>query len=120
MGSEVYVHFNVPGDPVTAKEVVEALVVDAPEDQETRQAAQRARGAGVSFVARLDRNTRAREREQLELGVDVTRLHFFDHETGLAIDSECASPKSRRGSLRPRPAGRSGSDGTGSPGRSGA
>jgi multiple sugar transport system ATP-binding protein len=87
MGSEVYVHFNVAGDPVTAKEVVEALVVDAPEDQETRQAAQRARGAGVSFVARLDRNTRAREREQLELGVDVTRLHFFDHETGLAIDS---------------------------------
>jgi multiple sugar transport system ATP-binding protein len=86
MGSEVYLHFNVPGDPVTAKEVVEALVVDAPEDQETRQAAQRARGAGVSFVARLDRNTRAREREQLELGVDVTRLHFFDLETGLAID----------------------------------
>jgi multiple sugar transport system ATP-binding protein len=86
MGSEVYVHFNVSGDPVTAKEVVEALVVDAPEDQETRQAAQRARGAGVSFVARLDRNTRAREREQLELGVDVARLHFFDPETGLAID----------------------------------
>jgi multiple sugar transport system ATP-binding protein len=86
MGSEVYVHFNVAGDPVTAKEVVEALVVDAPEDQETKQAAQRARGVGVSFVARLDRNTRAREREQLELGVDVARLHFFDPETGLAID----------------------------------
>jgi multiple sugar transport system ATP-binding protein len=86
MGSEVYVHFNVPGDPVTAKEVVEALVVDAPEDQETRQAAERARGAGVSFVGRLDRNTRAREREPLELAVDVARLHFFDPETGLAID----------------------------------
>jgi multiple sugar transport system ATP-binding protein len=85
MGSEVYVHFNVAGEPVTAKEVVEALVVDAPEDMETRQAAERARGAGVSFVARLDRNTRARERERLELGVDVARLHFFDHETGLAI-----------------------------------
>ena len=86
MGSEVYVHFNVPGDPVTTKEVVEALVVDAPEDQETRQAAERARGAGVSFVGRLDRNTQAREREQLELAVDVARLHFFDPETGLAID----------------------------------
>jgi multiple sugar transport system ATP-binding protein len=87
MGSEVYVHFNVTGDPVTAKEVVEALVVDAPEDQETRQAAERARGAGVSFVGRLDRNTRARERERLELAVDVRRLHFFDPETGLAIDA---------------------------------
>jgi multiple sugar transport system ATP-binding protein len=85
MGSEVYVHFNVAGDPVTAKEVVEALVVDAPEDQETRQAAERARGAGVSFVGRLDRDTRARERQPLELAVDVARLHFFDPETGLAI-----------------------------------
>jgi multiple sugar transport system ATP-binding protein len=86
MGSEVYVHFNVRGEAVTAKEVVEALVVDAPEDQETRQAAERARGGGVSFVGRLDRDTQAREREQLELAVDVARLHFFDPETGLAID----------------------------------
>jgi len=85
MGSEVYVHFNVAGEPVTTSEVVEALVVDAPEDQETRQAAERARGAGVSFVARLDRNTSARERAQLELAVDVKRLHFFDPETGLSI-----------------------------------
>ena len=86
MGSEVYVHFNVAGDPVTAKEVVEALVVDAPEDMETRQAAERARGAGVSFVARLDRDTGASERKPLELTVDVARLHFFDPETGLSID----------------------------------
>jgi multiple sugar transport system ATP-binding protein len=86
MGSEVYVHFNVAGEPVATKEVVEALVVDAPEDQETRRAAERARGAGVSFVARLDRNTSARERERLDLTVDVARLHFFDPETGLAID----------------------------------
>jgi multiple sugar transport system ATP-binding protein len=86
MGSEVYVHFNVAGEPVTAPEVVEALVVDAPEDQETKQAAERARGVGVSFVARLDRNSEVRERSQLELGVDVRRLHFFDPETGLAID----------------------------------
>ena len=86
MGSEVYVHFNVRGEAVTAKEVVEALVVDAPEDQEARRAAERARGTGVSFVGRLDRNTQARERKHLELVVDLARLHFFDPETGLAID----------------------------------
>ncbi len=86
LGSEVYVHFNVPGEPVTAKEVVEALVVDAAEDAETRVAAESARG-GVSFVARLDRETAARERQQLELEVDVTRLHFFDPETGRGADS---------------------------------
>jgi multiple sugar transport system ATP-binding protein len=86
MGSEVYVHFNVPGEPVASKEVVEALVVDAPEDEETRLAAERARGAGVSFVARLERLTQAREQEPLEIEVDVTRIHFFDPETGLGID----------------------------------
>jgi multiple sugar transport system ATP-binding protein len=87
MGSEVYAHFNVDADPVTTSEVVEALVVDAPEDEETRLAAERARGTGVTFVARLERHTQAREREPLDLEVDVTRLHFFDAETGLAVDT---------------------------------
>jgi multiple sugar transport system ATP-binding protein len=85
MGSEVIVHFNVPGEPVTSKEVVEARVVDAPEDQEAHLAAERARGRGIPFVARLERDTQAREREPLELEVDVTRLHFFDPETGLGV-----------------------------------
>jgi multiple sugar transport system ATP-binding protein len=88
MGSEVYVHFNVPAEPVALKELVEALVTDAPEDAEARLAAERARGTGVSFVGRLDRDTRAREREQLEIEVDVARLHFFDPETGLAIEHD--------------------------------
>jgi multiple sugar transport system ATP-binding protein len=88
MGSEVYVHFNVRAEPVSTKDVVEALVVDAPEDQETRLAAERARGRGVSFVARLVRDTRAREREPIELAVDVGRLHFFDPETALGIYDE--------------------------------
>jgi multiple sugar transport system ATP-binding protein len=85
MGSEVIVHFNVPGEPVITKEVVEALVVDATEDQEARLAAERARGTGVPFVARLERDTGAREREPLLLAVDVTRLHFFDPDTGLGV-----------------------------------
>jgi len=86
MGSEVYVHFNLAAQPVTTKEVLEAHVVDAPEDAETRIAAEQARGTGVRFVARVDRTTRAREREGLELAIDVERLHFFDPETGLAVD----------------------------------
>jgi len=86
MGSEVYVHFNVPAEPVASKELFEALVTDAPEDAEARLAAERARGTGVSFVGRLDRETQAREQEQLEIEVDVARLHFFDPETGLAIE----------------------------------
>ena len=85
MGSEVYVHFNVPADPVTTSEVVEALVVEDAEDEEARMAAERARGGGVAFIARLERTTEARERQPLALEVDVTRLHFFDPETGMAV-----------------------------------
>jgi multiple sugar transport system ATP-binding protein len=87
MGSEVYVHFNLDGMPVTTAEVLEAHVVDAREDAETRVAAEQARGSGVRFVARVDRTTRAREREQLELALDVERLHLFDPETGLAVSA---------------------------------
>ena len=47
--------------------------------------AEQALGSGAPFVARLDRTTRAKEREQLELAVDVERLHYFDAETGLAV-----------------------------------
>jgi multiple sugar transport system ATP-binding protein len=85
MGSEVYAHFNVAAKAVTTDEVVEALVVEDLEDEEARLAAERARGAGVSFVARLERQTEARERRPLELEVDVRRLHFFDPETGLGV-----------------------------------
>jgi multiple sugar transport system ATP-binding protein len=86
MGSEVYLHFNIAAQPVTTKEVLEAHVVDAPADAETRIAAEQARGTGVRFVARVDRTTRAREREKLEIAVDVERLHFFDPETGRSVD----------------------------------
>ena len=91
MGSEVYVHFNVPADPVTTRDVVEALVVESAEDQETRMAAERARGGGVVFVARLDRATDARERQPLTVEVDLARLHFFDPGTGSRLDGSDAS-----------------------------
>ena len=88
MGSEVYAHFNLPVGRVTSKEVVEASVVEEVEDEATRLAAERARGGGVPFVARLDRMTQAREREPLVVAVDVKRLHFFDPETGLRVGAD--------------------------------
>ncbi len=84
MGSDVYVHFNVKGEAVTAKELTEAAL-EAPADEEARLAAERARALGVPFVARLERATHAREGEPLALAVDVGRLHFFDPDTGLGI-----------------------------------
>ena len=85
MGSEVVVRFNVDADPAATREVVEALAVEDVEDEEARLAAERARGAGVVFVARLERTTDARERQPLTVQVDVTQLHFFDPETGARI-----------------------------------
>ncbi len=85
MGSEVVVRFNVDADPAATREVVEALAVEDVEDEEARLAAERARGAGVVFVARLERTTEARERQPLAVQVDVTQIHFFDPETGARI-----------------------------------
>jgi multiple sugar transport system ATP-binding protein len=82
MGSEVVVRFNVDADPAATREVVEALAVEDAEDEEARLAAERARGAGVVFVARLERTTEARERQPLTVQVDVAQLHFFDPTTG--------------------------------------
>ena len=90
MGSEVYAHFNLQAERVTSKEVVEASVVEEVEDEATRLAAERARGSGVPFVARLDRMTSAREQQPLVVEVDVRRLHFFDPETGLRIGADRA------------------------------
>jgi multiple sugar transport system ATP-binding protein len=86
MGSEVLVHFNVPGEPVRSEEVVEAMTIDRLEDEETRIAAESARGAGVSFVARLARATKASEGHELVIAVDLDRLHLFDPATGLRIE----------------------------------
>ena len=92
MGSEVYVHFNVEADPVD----------DARGRRGARGRGRRGRGgaasppsvraAGASPSSRASSGPpTAREREPLELEVDVTRLHFFDPETGTAV---AASPES--------------------------
>jgi multiple sugar transport system ATP-binding protein len=73
MGSEVFVHFD-PGARMVAGEDVKAAVGEDAADVKS--------GA---WVARLDRDTAASERERLELAVDTNRLHFFDPETGDAI-----------------------------------
>jgi multiple sugar transport system ATP-binding protein len=74
LGSEVLVHFELAtaGAPaVDASEFIEPLG-----------------DAGSVFVARVHPRTAAREGEQLRLVVNTKRLHFFDPETGLAIDGE--------------------------------
>jgi len=80
MGSEVFLHFAVAGPPVRGEDVQAAVGEETVQVEQT-QAGQR----GSLFVARVDRDTRAREGEPAELVVEPRRLHFFDPESGLAI-----------------------------------
>ncbi|HET7745529.1 MAG TPA: sn-glycerol-3-phosphate ABC transporter ATP-binding protein UgpC [Gaiellaceae bacterium] len=89
MGSEVYAHFNVDAERVASREAFEAGL-DEPEDEAAKRAAERVLVHGVPFIARLDRTTGAREREPLDIAVDVNRLHFFDPDTGLRIGDSSA------------------------------
>jgi multiple sugar transport system ATP-binding protein len=80
MGSEVYLHFSVAAPTVTSGGVEAAFEDEALEVIEARVAA-----TGTPFVARVERTSRAREGEAVELTVDTRRLHFFDLESGLGI-----------------------------------
>jgi multiple sugar transport system ATP-binding protein len=80
MGSEVFVHFSVDAEAVETREVLEAM-----EEEDVVGAVRERLRGGVPFIARLGRETRAREGERLDLVVDTRRLHFFDPETGLGI-----------------------------------
>jgi multiple sugar transport system ATP-binding protein len=76
MGSEVYVHFDPGARMVPGEDVKAAVGEDAAEVKRS------------AWVARLDRDTAAAERERIELAIDNNRLHFFDPETGDAIYSD--------------------------------
>jgi len=82
LGSEVIVHFQVPAPPVVTEDT-EELARDLGVHRSDRET-----GPDTStFVARLDPRTRAREGRQVEFVVDTARLHFFDPENGLSIDT---------------------------------
>jgi multiple sugar transport system ATP-binding protein len=73
MGSEVFVHFDAGARMVPGEDVKAAVGEEAAEVKSS------------AWVARLDRDTTAVERQPIELAVDTNRLHFFDPETGDAI-----------------------------------
>jgi multiple sugar transport system ATP-binding protein len=80
MGSEVFVHFAAGGDPVGSADVKAAVGAEAVEAEEAQ-----AQRHGHLFVARLDRETRAQEKGQVELAIEARRMHFFDPDSGEAI-----------------------------------
>ena len=85
MGSEVFLHFAVDAPPVRSAEAREVLGSEA-----VAALAAEAEERGTPFTARVDRETRVREGERVELAVTTKRLHFFDLETGAAIGGTTA------------------------------
>jgi multiple sugar transport system ATP-binding protein len=80
LGSEVFVHFAVGGPPVRGEDVQAAVGEDAVEATSVQ-----ARTRGSLWVARVGRESGAREGEKLRIAVDAKRLHFFDPDSGDAI-----------------------------------
>jgi multiple sugar transport system ATP-binding protein len=80
MGAEVFVHFALAAPPVRGEDIRAAVG-----DDELEATAESVRRGGSLFVARVDRTSRAREGERVELAVDTARLHFFDTATGSSI-----------------------------------
>jgi len=76
MGAEVYVHFSLAVPPVRRHDVQEAIEQPPGDASQPRPA---------TFVARVGRDTGAREGAPLTLSVDTSRLYFFDVDSGDAL-----------------------------------
>jgi multiple sugar transport system ATP-binding protein len=82
LGPEQLAHVEIEARPVLADDVLEGLV-DVEEAADLAEIITDRDRATV--VARLDATARIRADDQIELAVDLRRLHFFDLETGEAI-----------------------------------
>ncbi len=83
LGSEIVVHFTVPAPPVRTEEAKELA-----EDAHAADKIGTAEGAeGTKFVASFSPRSRVRPGDAIEVGVDTSRMYFFDLATGLAIRS---------------------------------
>ena len=76
MGSEVFAHFGISGKAVRGADVQAAVGKDAADVADV---------LGNVWIARLDRDTKARETQKVDFLVDTGRLHFFDPETSEGI-----------------------------------
>jgi multiple sugar transport system ATP-binding protein len=86
MGSELYAHFSLErqGEGI--------------ESQELRELAEESGSAELSsedetIVARLDASSRVRQGHEAELWLDVSKLHFFDLDSGRSLTSTAREPE---------------------------
>ena len=78
LGSEAYVHFTKQAPPVITPDIRELL-----EDEGSDVSSL---GDSTKFVARVNPDFAPRGGERMQLVLDVSKLHFFDSDTGTAIN----------------------------------
>jgi multiple sugar transport system ATP-binding protein len=81
LGPEQFAHIEIEARPVLAEDVLEGLV----DLEQTADLAAITDTARATIIARLDASARIRTDDDIELSVDLRRLHFFDIESGDAI-----------------------------------
>jgi multiple sugar transport system ATP-binding protein len=83
LGSEVNVIFTVHAPPVHHEVMVAKFDKAAKDDIEAEELV----GAGESlWTARVNPKTQARPGRTIDLAVDTSSLHYFDPDSGQAID----------------------------------
>jgi multiple sugar transport system ATP-binding protein len=79
LGSEIVVHFTFAGEPVVNEDT--KLIAKETGGEELRIGVE----SGVKWVASFAPRSRVHMGDEIEIAVDVERVHYFDPETSLAI-----------------------------------
>jgi multiple sugar transport system ATP-binding protein len=79
LGSEIVVHFTMQGNPVITDDT--KLLAKESGEEELHLA-----GGGVKWVASFAPRSRVRMGQSVEVAVDLERVHWFDPNSGLAIN----------------------------------
>jgi multiple sugar transport system ATP-binding protein len=86
LGSELLAHLEFQARPVVREEVLEGTI--ELDEAAVHDIKSEARERRMTFVGRFDAGTRMHLDENVEIGVDGTKLQFFDLDTGVAIRGE--------------------------------
>ena len=84
LGTEINVIFGIDAPPVRHEDAT-ALAKDAAGDDEHEDGALPLSSDRSLFTARVSPRSQVKPGSRINLSVDVTQLHFFDPESGLAI-----------------------------------
>ena len=83
LGTQTLLHFEIAA-PVVLTDDMKELAADIGGEQIEKLEGLAQEGKS-DFVAEVDPKSKAREREEVELVIDTTQLHFFDKDTSLGI-----------------------------------